>query len=73
MPGMDTTMFAAASVFLMAVFFSLYIMRRRTRLGKTHPEVLRRDCDRQCRPRLERREHQSSVTGRGLAPRTPGW
>jgi hypothetical protein len=35
---MDTNIYAAASVFLMAVMFSLYIMRRRTRLGTRTPK-----------------------------------
>jgi len=35
---MDTNMFAVMAVFLMAVVFSLYIMRRRTRLGKRTPK-----------------------------------
>src|SRR3954471_22729329 len=36
--AMDTNIYAAAMVFLMAVVFSLYIMRRRTRLGRRTPK-----------------------------------
>jgi len=35
---MDTNISAAACVFLMAVMFALYIMRRRTRLGTRIPK-----------------------------------
>jgi hypothetical protein len=36
--AMDTNIYAAAAVFLMAVMFSLYIMRRRSRLGRRTPK-----------------------------------
>jgi hypothetical protein len=35
---MDNNMVLTATVFLMAVFFCLYIMRRRSRLGKRTPK-----------------------------------
>jgi hypothetical protein len=34
---LNTSMFAATVVFLMAVTFYLYVMRRRTRLGDSSP------------------------------------
>ena len=36
--AMDTNIYAAAMVFLMAVVVSLYIMRRRSRLGRRTPK-----------------------------------
>jgi hypothetical protein len=36
--AMDTNIYAAAAVFLMGTIFSLYLMRRRSRLGKRTPK-----------------------------------
>ena len=36
--AMDTNIYAASAVFLMAIVFSLYLMRRRTRLGRRTPK-----------------------------------